>query len=454
MSDFLKTKFALPAIVAAGVLLVVLIVKLQPEMSHNPQARPSVMVNAITLEEHNLRPSITGFGKVEPDLTLSGKAEVTGRVTYIHPNLKKGAILPKGTVVLRIDDKDYQLALRQAQADLLSNKASLNEMQLTIENNKLDLKLANEKLKVRQAELKRLVQLRKTGAVSQSKLDQERQNMLQQQQEVQQLENKQTTLPSDLAVLEAKIDISASKVERSERDLARTEIVLPFSARVRQVNAELDQYVTAGSLLFDVSGLDKVVINAQFPLEQFRQIAAGFDKSKLNLNNLTTSFDTSSFFTSLGLSATVNIAGHPNLKWDAKVERFSDNLDPQSHTIGVVVSVSGSYENIDPIKRPPLLEGNYMEVKLQGASSRFLVLPRFSLHENQFYLIDENNTLQRVDVNEVELQGDLALLKNTLKVGTRVITSDVFPAVNGMSVTVVDDVKTQQQMQQWVRDAQ
>ncbi len=60
-----------------------------------------------------------------------------GRVTYVHPELKRGAILSKETVLLRIDDRDYRLALTQAEADMLANQASVKEMELTIENNKL-----------------------------------------------------------------------------------------------------------------------------------------------------------------------------------------------------------------------------------------------------------------------------------------------------------------------------
>lgn len=454
MNKFLQTKVALPAITFIGLVITIAIVKLQPQMTHSPADRAVATVNAITVNKHSLRPTIIGYGTVAPDLTLKAKAEVSGRVTYLHPELKKGAILPEGTLVVKIDDKDYQLALRQANADLLSNQASLKEMQLTIENTQLDLQLAQEKFKVRQAEYKRLQKLRKSGAVSQSKLDAERQNMLAQQQEVQQLENKQTTLPSDIEVIKAKIDISKAKVEQSQRDLDRTNILLPFNARVRQVDAELDQFVSAGTLLFDVSGMDKVIINAQFPMSQFRQIAKGFDKNKLKMSRLTASESQQSVFTSLGLSAVVNIAGDKNLHWQAKVERISDNVDAQSRTIGVVVSVSGSYENIEPGVRPPLLEGNYMEVKLQGAASEFLVLPRFAIHQQQIYRIDDESKLQRVTLTGLQLQDELALLHSGLNIGDKIITSDVFPAVNGMKVESIADAKTTLHILQWVEAAQ
>ena len=457
--SLLKTKYALPLIAGFGLVLMVLIIKLQPSMEHQAEDKKPLAVNVINLASHNLRPSVIGFGSVEPDLTLEAKAEVKGRVVFIHPQLKKGATLAKDTLVLKIDDKDYQLSLRQAEADLLSIEANLKEMQLTVENTKLDIKLAMEKMKVRQKEFNRLEKLRKSGSISQSKLDAERQNLLQQKQEVQQLENTQTTLPSQLEVLKAKIAISKAKVQQSIRDLERTEIRVPFNARVQSVATGQDQYVALGASLFDISGVDKVIINAQFPTSQFRKITAGFDKQKLNFEQLVTNNQMSELFQSLGLRAEVTIAGGNFQSWQAKVERISDNIDPKSRTIGVMVSVSDSYKHIEPGVRPPLLEGNYMRVALSGATQEFMVLPRAAIHQQQIYRVDGNNRLQRVDVKTIQMQGELALINkstqdvSSLNIGDKIITSDVFPAVNGMSVEAIIDEQSEAKLAKWLEAA-
>ena len=51
-----------------------------------------------------------GRGKIGID------AEVSGKIVDIHPRLKKGAILPKGAVLLRIDSTDYLLTIAQSMA--------------------------------------------------------------------------------------------------------------------------------------------------------------------------------------------------------------------------------------------------------------------------------------------------------------------------------------------------
>ena len=327
---------------------------------------------------------------------------------------------------------------------------NLKEMEINIENNELELKLASEKLKVREKEYSRLSKLRKSGAVSQSNLDAEKQNLLQQKQEVQQLKNKQTTLPSTLEVMKAQLEISKAKLEKSQRDLERTQVKIPFNGRINHVYTELDQYMPTGSQLFDASGLDKIMINAQFPINQFSSFARSFNKDKIDFKTVKEIPSMSKVLESLGLSAIVEEAGGDFKSWTAKVERFSDDLDPKSRTVGVIVTVEGSYKNVEPGTRPPLLEGMYMKVSLQGAAIKTIAIPRFALHENQIYLITEEQQLKRIELTDKQYQGALVLIKNDLKPGDRIITSDVFPAVNGMQLTPVIDEAATAKMQAWL----
>ncbi len=452
-----RLKRTLPIIAAFGIVVTVLVVKLQPKMVHDVQIKRAVPVNVIEIQSHKIRPAIVGYGSVKPDLTLQAKAEVMGRITFIHPELKKGAMLAKDTLVMIIDDKDYKLALKQAHADLLAAKASLKEMELNIENNKLEMKLANAKLDVRAKELKRLNKLAKSGTVSQSRLDQEKQTMLAQQQEVQKLENLRTTLPSELDVLDAKIDISQAKVEQSERDLARTQVTLPFSGRISDVYVEKDMFVQKGANIFDSVGMNKITINTQFSIDNFARFASEFDKDVVNFSANHELPVMRNVLDKLGLTAYVEIAGSQFKGWHAKVERFSDNLDMQSRTIGVIVSVTGSYNDVEPGVRPPLLEGMYMKVSLQGKSSDYIALPRFALRQQQVFKVSNDNTLQRITLSNVQLQSSLALIKNDnlagLKPGDQIIVSDVFPAVDGMRLEPLQDEVVMAQIKEWVGDS-
>jgi len=455
----LATKFALPIIAVLGLVIMISIVKLQPNMKHEPAMSLITAVNYVEVKSHIISPEIVGFGIIKPDVSLQAKAEVSGRITYIHPKLKKGEIFEKDTLLLTIDDKDYLLQLKQAQADLLVNKANLQEMTLTIENNKLELDLALEKLTVREAEYARMFKLSKTGVVSKSSLNAEKQNLLRQKQEVQQLENKKTTLPSTLEVMKAQLDISQAKLEKSQRDIARTKVSMPFNGRISEVFTELNQYVTAGGLssagqLFDAFSLNKVMINAQFPLNQFRLFAQNFSSQAFAHNDSSPSMK--EVLKSLGLSVMVEDPSGVFKPWPAKVERFSDNLDAKSRTVGIMVSVTDSYKNVIPGTRPPLLEGMYMKVVLAAKPKAMLTIPRFTLHGNELFIINEEEKLNRVSLGKLQYHGDLLLIdpktSKAIKAQDRVITSDVFPAVNNMSVAPILDEKATEKMALWIKN--
>lgn len=449
---FFQSRKSFPIISIIGVLLLIVIIKSQPGLQHSNAERSSVAVSFIEVKSYQIKPEIIGYGVVKPDLNLQAKAEVTGRIVYMHPKLKKGEIFAKGTLVIKIDNKDYLLQLKQSQADLLANKANLEEIQINIENNQLELKLAKEKLIVREKEYSRLKKLRKSGAISQSNLDAERQNLLQQKQEVLQLKNKQTTLPSSLEVMKAQLEISKAKLEKNQRDLERTQVKIPFNGRISQVFTELDQYMQTGALLFDAAGLNKIMINAQFPVDQFSSFAKSFDSKWLNFNDQKEIPNMSHVLKSLNLTSMVEEAGGSFKSWEAKVERFSNDLDPKSRTVGVIVTVSDSYKKLVPGTRPPLLEGMYMKVFLRGDFVERLVIPRFALHENQIYIINQKDQLERITLTKFQQQGELILLSELsgIKAGDRIITSDVFPAVNNMKVIPMIDQSATGKIIDWL----
>ena len=51
-----------------------------------------------------------------------------------HPALERGRLLEAGTVILRIDPADYELAVARSQASLESAEAQLAELEVTEEN--------------------------------------------------------------------------------------------------------------------------------------------------------------------------------------------------------------------------------------------------------------------------------------------------------------------------------
>ncbi len=449
----LEKKRALPLLALVGIALAILLIKLQPKVQHNPQASAVTPVSVINITRAKVRPSIRGFGVVEPDVLLSLKAEIAGKVVYVHPQLRKGAMLPANTPVVRIDDKDYQLALKQAKADLVSSQASLKELKLNWQDAKKDLQLAQKKLQLAQQEYDRMAALVKQGLASQTALDSENTKLLQTKQEVQNLSNRVSILPAQQEVLDAKIVIAQSTVETQQRNLERTEILLPFNARIDAMDVVEGQFVSAGNTLFAAQDISKVLINAQFPLDRFQVIAKGFAKYEKLLRSILMRHDSTEMFQKLGLTATVKLAGnHNGSVWQAKVERISNTLDPQTRTLGIIVSVINSYENVEPGTRPPLITGMYTEVNLHGIEQDYYPVPRSALHEQLLYLVGDGNRLQTIAVSPDHQQDQLALFSQGISEGQQLIVSDLFPAVPGMPLAPQHDAALQQQLMQWTEE--
>jgi multidrug efflux pump subunit AcrA (membrane-fusion protein) len=447
-ATLLSRRYMFIITIALGIFGAVIIVKSKPPMQHQPEARLITPVTTIDVDQYLVRPSITGFGEVEPDILLDAKAEVSGKVVFVNPQLRAGNILAKDTVVIKIEDHDYLLALKQAEADLAVSKANLKEMKLNLNDTEVNLGLAKEKLNIAKNDLHRNEQLLKNGSISPTAMGAQQTVVLQLKQEVQSLTNRLETLPSQLDVQEARIIISQAKVETQKRKLERTVIKLPFNARITGLSVEENQFVAQGALLFSAQTINKVQINAQFQVEQFRVLARGFKDSTL-LEEAFESGDSQALFSRLGLSAKVRISGDKSVIWDAEVERINGSLDPASRTLGVIVSVDEPYKNIKPGIKPPLMQGMYTEVILQGKPEKYFVVPRDALHETQLFLVSENKHLKRINI-EAKAQGSMLLIKNGLSLGDKIITSDVFPAINGMKLQPSADHAKQQQIISWL----
>ncbi len=451
--NWLGRFWALPVVVLLGIAIALVIVKSQPKMQHQVSETKGVPVTTLQVAEYQIQPTVTGYGEVEPDILLDVRAEVTGKVVFVHPQLKQGVILPAGTLVVQIDDSDYVLALKKAKATLAQNRANLAEQDITQRDAELDLKLAKDKLSLTSKELVRFERLLVKRSVAQSQVDSQRNTVLQARQEVQSLQNSLDALPYSTEVLQAQLDIAEAEVAAQVLNLERTQVHLPFDARIASESVETSQYVGLNASLFSAQTIDKVLVNAQFALPQMRLLSRGFDLPADQTEVFVQEGqDAENLMRHLGLTASVSLVGHDaRVTWEARVERISNNLDPVSRTVGVIVSVNRPYEQIEPGLKPPLIDGMYMQVELQGRAQPFIVVPRTALHEGELYLADAQQKLVRQQVEGFPQQEMLLLDPQQVSLlSDQVITSDLFPAVSGMSLETQTDTAQQQVLTGWL----
>ena len=230
--------------------------------------------------------------------------------------------------------------------------------------------------------------------------------------------------------------------------MVRTEIVLPFDARIGSVSVEAGEFISAGGQLFEALGIEAVEINAQLPIKHVRPLASTMN-GKPGLGSLQDTTNLQKAISSWNLDAKVRIVGGEKTSvWDGKLLRISESVDPTRDTLGMVVVVKNPYEGVIPGVRPPLLKGMYASVEFLSQPRDMLVIPRKALHQDRVYVVSDENTLAIRPVKISYAQGQLVVINEGLKEGDKIITSDLVPVIEGIKLDLVESEEFQKEIAQ------
>ncbi len=275
-------------------------------------------------------------------------------------------------------------------------------------------------------------------------------------QQLQDIEGKVASFTSRRVAINAQIKQSKSQVDKSQDTLGRTEVRLPFDARIGSVAVEEGEFVQAGAVLFEALGVKAVEINAQISTRQFRPLVTGLhfaDNVAISLQN---PVNLQAALSSIRLEARVRLVGDMSdfTVWDGTLIRLSESVDPTRDTLGLVVVVDKPYEGIIPGKRPPLLKGMYTSVEFFAPAKPALVLPRKAVHQGRVYIATDENKLAIRTVDVLFTQGDLVVLSDIvsdvpdtgIKPGDKIIISDVIPVIEGLPLKTIAATEYEKQM--------
>ena len=435
MKKIMKSGLALVIALAAAIVVAVVLVKVKSPLEHVAVEMPSRVVETIAARQVPFRSRVTAYGNVEPAITLNSMAEVSGKISYVHPNLKSGETIPAGTLVVRIDAEDYALSLKQTQEDLKSSRSSLQELDEEEKSTRRSLQLAQKNLAVGEDELARIQDVYQRQLIAKSTLDAEQQKTIQLRQQVEDLQGRLNSYDSRRQSIKAQIARAQQEVQNRTTILGRTEISLPFDARIGTVSVDKNEFVAVGSLLFEAIDLKGVEISAQLPIDSMRKLISHMEgRGDVAQQFILTGGRIND---SLGLEARVRLVNDmPDAVWEAKVLRISEAIDATRQTLGIVVGVENPYEKIIPGRRPPLLKGMYTAVDLFAPSRPALVIPRKALHQGRVYLADAEDKLVIRPVEIQLIQGDMAVIRSGIELNERVIITDLIPVIEGMPLQV------------------
>lgn len=442
----LKPLALIPAL-AIGVVLFVVLVRNKQAPVHGQGLEQVRAVRFVPAQELAVTPKAVGYGYIEPGQTWDAVAEVGGKVVETHPRLKRGAILLKDELLLRIDPASPALARDQARAQVENIVAQLRELDQKETNTRENLAVEQESLSIARKEYERRRALARSGTISPSESDQQEQAYLAQKNKVQSQQNALDLIPAERSKLRASLDQARSKLEDAALTVGKTEIRAPFDCRVSAVNVEERQAVNQGQVLASADSMGLAEVLTRMPLTAMRHLVPRdmpmpFSREgKVDMDRIARMLD----FTAV---VRVRIGDHA-VEWPARLSRVSEEVDPKTRTIGVYVAVDDPYLKIKPGERPPLLRNMYAEVEIGGRPlDPAVVVPRSAVHQGLVYVANADNRLERRGVEVDFTQDRLSVLKSGLQAGERVVVSDLVPAVDGMLLSPIEDEELLTRMRQ------
>ncbi len=414
---------AVPILVGIVILVVLVKAKQAPE-----QAAPlerSRAVRVIPVPQVDLVPRVRGYGTVTPGRVWEAVAQVSGKIVETHPKLDEGQFLHAGSTLLRIDPADYKLEITQIQGDIAATHAQLAELDVREQNTRNALAIEKESLQLSERELRRKRDLVKKGTLPQSDADKEQRTVLAQRQSVTGQENTLRLLPVERQLLQAQLARYQAKRNAARLDLERTTVSLPFTARIAQVNVENNQYVRVGDTLVVADDISVAEVVVRIAMQRFRNVVETRDEPIRSLPD-------ADLGDLLGISASVRLPEF-DIRWPARLVRFSPTIDPDTRTIGGIVEVDEPYSQARPGIRPPLVKEMFVEVLLWGRPrTDTLVVPRTALHDGRVYLVNGDGRLEIRPVAIGLIQPELVSIDHGLKAAEQLVISDLVPAIQGM----------------------
>ena len=362
LSELVRYLIPLVILAAGAAVLFAVIIHGRPDPAkHVPEAAKAALVETSAVEPQTDGLDIDVDGLVVPYREITLAAEVAGRVVKKTPACQAGSYLKRGDLLLEIDPRDYQFEARRLEKQLEQAVANLREVQVEEENTRELISLAEESLRLQQNEMARLQKLSKqgTGYATDSRLDEERRNVLTARNTLVGYQNQLRTLGTKLAGLESARDLTKVLLEKARLDFERTKITSPIDGIIVRDSVESDAYLQRGTPLATIEDTSKVEVRCNLRMDELFWI---LDQKHGNL----TALDNINSYQLPRTPATVeySMAGR-TYAWEGVLARYEGiGLDQDTRTVPCTVVVE------EPSKSCRVVDGKKVDCQSrQGPSA-------------------------------------------------------------------------------------
>lgn len=380
-----------------------------------PEKQPAIAtektwrVDVVTAARSGNTVDVSLYGHVESPLDSRLSAALTADVAALP--VREGDVVRSGQLLVELDDRDYQLALRQREAELA-------EVNLQIDNANLRHRFDKKALRDEQAlasfsrsDVQRQRELVKRKLVSESRVEESKSAETRQSLS---LKQRQLTLQEHdvtVARLAAQLERAEAQRDRAQLDLERTRIRAPFDGFVTATHVAPGERVRAGDLLVELYAVNGLEIRAQIPARHLQTIRSALASGQT-------------------LAATITVGK----------QRLSATLDRLSRHVNPGRAGQDAFFTIGDGTNLSLGQTVQLQLALPLAQPAF-ALPANSVHAQSRVYVAENNQMVEVEVDVLGQahapDGTRMLVESTrLQVGMQVVTTPLPNAREGLPIEV------------------
>ena len=356
----------------------------KPKVNRRQPAAMKTVIQVQQLKAVDLAIEIEAMGTVIAAQKLDLKPRVSGRVVAVNPKLVPGSLLNKDDLILKIDTKDYELALERSRNNL--HKASM------------DLRLEQGNQTVAKREFDLIREYASTG-LNDAPLD-------------------LALRKPQLAKATAAEAAARTQMQQAELDLERTILRIPFNGVVLEKNVAVGAQISPQTSVARLAGTDEFWIRITIPRHDLADIL------------LPSAISEPVQVTVLPMSG----QGDTSINRQGSILRLLPDVDPQGLMARLLISVS---KPLLHDTENPLLLGSMVKVLLPGKTiNACFTVPRTTVRpDNTVLLVDPDNRLEVRSVTVARMDRDLAYITAGLADGERLIISPVPAPISGMKLS-------------------
>ena len=378
----IRTRIVLPLLVLAGsVAGFALLHATKPEPVKTHEGPRPISVHAAPVSRESVRLQVVTQGEVRARTEIDLVAQVGGRIVTVSSEFTEGGKIEPDVALLKIEDTDYRLALRQAEARVAEARV------------RLDQALADANV-ARQ-------QLRNDPNPSALALKK-----------------------PQVAEARARLKAADADLEQARLELDRTNIALPFAGRLMVTRVDVGQFIVPGTVLARAFATD--VVEVRVPLDNAQLASLGLPIGYVAEDG------------GRPVSLTAVVAGRQQ-QWQGRLVRLDAAVDPETRMLYGIVEVESPYERNVSASGMPLAVGLYVEASILGRELvDATVIPSDALRAgNVVFLINREGRLEIEPVEVVHHTPSRAVIEGDVTAGDQVITSPVRNPVQGMALVAI-----------------